>query len=93
MAVRKLALVIVPASSATRTRFVLTAKLGASLTGEMTTTHEFVVLNVPSVAIKMMAVVSLTLVRAESVSVNARLVVPIAFVVVMATVAMFVSDE
>ena len=93
MPVRKLALVMMPASSATSTRFVLTVKAGTSFTGETVRTKLFVLLSAPSVPIKVIVAVPLALVFGENVSVSAAFVLLTMFVEVIATVAMFVSDE
>ena len=93
MPVRKLAFVIVPASSATSSKFVLTANAGTSFTGVTVNTRLFVVLNAPSFATRVTVVEPKALVLGVKVSVKAEFVVPMLLVEVMATVAMFVSDE
>ena len=90
---RKLAFVIEPASSATNTRFVLTAKAGRSFTAETVRTKLFVVVSVPSSAIKVIVAVPLAFVSGVNVIVKAELVAPTLFVAVSATVTRFVSEE
>ena len=62
MPVRKLALVIVPASSATRTRFVLTVNAGTSFTAVTVATKLFVVETAPSLATTLIVALPLALV-------------------------------
>ena len=93
MPVKKLALVMMPASSPAITRFVLTVKAGTSFTAVTANTRLFVVLNAPSFAIKVIVAVPLAFVFGLNVRVKAEFVVPMLLVEVIATVAMFVSDE
>ena len=93
MPVRKLALVIVPASSASNTRFVLTVKAGTSFTAVTVSRKLFVVLNAPSLATSVMLKLPLAFVFGLNVRVSAAFVPLRMFVEVIATVAMFVSDE
>ena len=93
MPVRKLALVIAPASSASNKRFVLTVKAGTSFTAVTVSKKLFVVLNAPSLATSVMLKLPLAFVLGLNVSVSAAFVPLRIFVEVTATVAMFVSDE
>ena len=93
MPVRKLALVIVPPSSAIKTRFVLTVKAGTSFTAVTVSRKLFVVLNAPSLATSVMLKLPLAFVLGLNVSVSAAFVPLRIFVALIATVAMFVSDE
>ena len=60
--VKKLALVIVPASSASNTRFVLTVKAGTSFTAVTVATKLLVVETEPSLATTLMVALPLALV-------------------------------
>jgi hypothetical protein len=86
-------LVIMPASSATRTRFVLTVKSGWSFTAVTVSKKLFVTLNAPSVPMSVMLTLPLAFVLGVKVSVSAALVELTMFVELIATVATFVSDE
>ena len=91
--VRKLAFVIVPASSPTSTRFVLTMKAGTSFTAVTVSKKLFVVVNAPSFAIKVIVALPVAFVFGLKVSVSAELVEFNTFVEVIATVTRLVSDE
>ena len=93
MPVRKLAFVIIPASSTTITRLVLTEKVGTSFTGVTVKAKLFVVLNAPSLEINVIVTLPLALVFGVNVRVRAAFVELRRFVEVIATVAMLVSDE
>ena len=91
--VRKLAFVIAPASSAIETTLVLRVKLGASFTAETVSRKLFVEEAAPSFAISVMLKLPFMLVFGVKVSVTAALVRLTRLVEVIATSAMFVSEE
>ena len=89
----KLAFVIVPASSATMRRLVITVKSGASFTAVTVRRKLFVLLSAPSVPTSVMLTLPFALVLGVNVRVIAAFVPLTMFVEVIATVAMFVSDD